>query len=103
MSGGYNLVQEASGLVVISANAQPNTDLLGQIAVNLLVDPQLQESNGPGQALTWTHALLPGSPAIDRIPLAFCRPDGITTDQRGVKRPQGTACDIGAYEFVPSP
>ena len=24
---------------------------------------------------------------------------GVTTDQRGVARPEGTACDIGAYEM----
>ncbi|MEJ2736482.1 MAG: choice-of-anchor Q domain-containing protein [Anaerolineae bacterium] len=29
--------------------------------------------------------------------------DGVcpATDQRGVGRPQGAACDIGAYEYVP--
>jgi hypothetical protein len=43
-----------------------------------------------------THALLPGSPAIDAAdPTTFPG-----TDQRGVTRPQGAAPDIGAYEFV---
>jgi len=42
-----------------------------------------------------THPLLEGSPAIDA---GLCLPD-VTTDQRGVDRPQGDACDIGAYEF----
>lgn len=43
-------------------------------------------------------ALLSGSPAIDSALPAFCPP----TDQRGVTRPDqpGTACDVGAYEFV---
>ncbi len=37
---------------------------------------------------------MPGSPAIDAgLPVA-----GITTDQRGVSIPQGTAPDIGAFE-----
>jgi len=36
----------------------------------------------------------PGSPAIDKIDAAHCPP----TDQRGVARPQGTACDAGAVE-----
>ena len=42
---------------------------------------------------TPTHALLPGSPALDRA--------GVCTgaDQRGVTRPQGTTCDLGAYEY----
>jgi hypothetical protein len=39
-------------------------------------------------------ALLSGSPAIDAGADAGCP----TTDQRGVARPQGAHCDIGAYE-----
>jgi hypothetical protein len=38
--------------------------------------------------------LLSGSPAIDAGDDAACLP----TDQRGVVRPQGAHCDIGAYE-----
>ena len=49
--------------------------------------------NPPGN--TATHALLPGSPAIDAAVLANCPP----TDQRGVVRPQGAGCDIGAFEL----
>lgn len=44
---------------------------------------------------TLTYALLPGSLAIDNGYLAACT----DTDQRGVARPQGPACDIGAYEM----
>ncbi|KAA3644255.1 MAG: right-handed parallel beta-helix repeat-containing protein [Chloroflexi bacterium] len=40
-----------------------------------------------------THALLPGSPALDSA-TGDCLPD----DQRGLPRPGGAACDIGAYE-----
>jgi hypothetical protein len=41
-----------------------------------------------------TMALLPGSPAIDAgTPVA-----GVTTDQRGIPRPRGSAPDIGAFE-----
>ena len=41
-----------------------------------------------------THALLPGSRAIDSAALCW-----FTTDQRGVSRPQGAACDVGAFEL----
>jgi len=36
-----------------------------------------------------------GSPALNRIPTGPC---SVKVDQRGVKRPQGPRCDIGAYE-----
>jgi uncharacterized repeat protein (TIGR01451 family) len=64
------------------------------------VDPllgELQDNGGP----TETRALLLGSPAFDTIPIVSCTDHlgtPIATDQRGVARPQGSACDIGAYE-----
>ena len=57
--------------------------------------------NAPGS--TKTHALLSGSVAIDAA--SDCTDffnDPVTTDQRGVSRPQGMACDIGAYEREPT-
>jgi hypothetical protein len=60
-------------------------------------DPRLGPlQNNSGN--TDTHALLGGSPAVDAVPLDHC---SVNTDQRGVVRPQGAACDIGAYEAVP--
>ena len=50
----------------------------------------LADNGGP----TLTHALLEGSPAIDA---GQSSPD-LTTDQRGVARPQGAGVDIGAFE-----
>ncbi|HZU60451.1 MAG TPA: choice-of-anchor Q domain-containing protein, partial [Solirubrobacteraceae bacterium] len=47
---------------------------------------------------TDTVALEPGSAAIDRIPASHA--DCPATDQRGVSRPQGRGCDIGAFEFA---
>ena len=69
-------------------------DLIG---VDPLLGP-LADYRGP----TETHPLLAVSPAIDAVPIADCvdeQGDPITTDQRGVSRPRGSACDIGAYEF----
>ena len=59
----------------------------------------LQDNGGP----TMTHALqtVPVvSAAIDQIPEADC---GVTTDQRGVARPQGDSCDVGAFELEVGP
>ena len=45
-------------------------------------------------------ALQVTSPALDAIPTGlFCPASGTTKDQRGTVRPQGSACDIGAYEL----
>jgi hypothetical protein len=48
---------------------------------------------------TDTLALEAASPAIDAIPTSFRFCEG--TDQRGISRPQGGGCDIGAVEMVP--
>ncbi|HEY7068171.1 MAG TPA: choice-of-anchor Q domain-containing protein [Chloroflexota bacterium] len=47
---------------------------------------------------TQTIPLLPGSPAIDAVTHSACPPPA--TDQRGVARPQGIYCDIGAFEGI---
>jgi uncharacterized repeat protein (TIGR01451 family) len=47
---------------------------------------------------TETMALSLGSPAIDAGSDEGCP----AADQRGVKRPQGASCDIGAFEFQPT-
>jgi hypothetical protein len=64
------------------------------------VDPLLAAlayNGGP----TRTHALLPGSPAID----AGSNPQGLNFDQRGTGFPRtfGAAPDIGAFEVRPGP
>jgi hypothetical protein len=58
-------------------------------------DPQLGPLQNNG-GLTPTQALLTGSPAIEAGTNAGCP----ATDQRGVPRPQGARCDIGAYEAL---
>ena len=54
----------------------------------------LTDNGGPTQ----TMALLPGSPAIDAGDDATCA----EFDQRGIQRPQGAHCDIGAFELRPT-
>jgi len=58
------------------------------------LDPTgLKDNGGPTNMI----ALAPSSVAIDAIPPADC---DVATDQRGIARPQGKGCDIGAYEAV---
>jgi hypothetical protein len=92
-SQGHNLVTYVAACNVVGSysTAQP---LLGP----------LQYNGGP----TKTHALLAGSPAIDQGDPNGCAADEqgvtkLTTDQRGLPRPIGAACDIGAYEVQPDP
>ena len=62
--------------------------------------PNVNPSLGPLElhgGTTPVYSLLAGSPAIDAT--SDCPP----TDQRGVARPQGAACDSGPYELVPGP
>ena len=75
------------------------TDQVNVTAEDLKLAP-LADNGGP----TMTHALLPGSVAIDVIPEEDCLDaDGepLTTDQRGEPRPGGTMCDVGAFEVQP--
>jgi hypothetical protein len=59
------------------------------------LDGQLRFNGG----LTPTLALLPGGPAIDHGDNGVLS-TGITADQRGIARPQGSAVDIGAFEIT---
>jgi hypothetical protein len=89
-SSGYNM-ENTDTCNFHQPSDHPNTDpLLGPLANN----------GGP----TWTHALLPTSPAIDVADNATCAAPPVSgIDQRGVIRPQGLVCDIGAYETVSVP
>ena len=60
----------------------------------ITADPKLGTLGDYG-GLTQTIPLLEGSSAIDKGDNAGCD----ETDQRGVKRPQGLRCDLGAYEY----
>jgi CSLREA domain-containing protein len=82
-SFGFNL--DATGTCDLTGPGDiPNGNAgLGPLAFN----------GGPTQTL----ALLPGSRAIDAGGVACA-----AADQRGAPRPQGAACDIGAFEAAPA-
>lgn len=65
----------------------------GRDGVSLLLGP-LANNGGFNQ----THLLLRDNPAIDGGTSVGCPP----TDERGVTRPQGQACDVGAVEITPA-
>lgn len=81
-SGGHNLSNDSTCASWFTASGDLNA-----------VDPQLsplRDNGGP----TPTHGLPPGSPAVNAGTNVGCP----ATDQRGVTRPQGVRCDIGAFE-----
>jgi CSLREA domain-containing protein len=95
-SQGYNLIGNATGCAIavgpsdkVGSGAAPIDPALGPLANN----------GGP----TPTHALLASSPArVGGSPTAPGGPGDACTasDQRGVPRPQGARCDVGAYEYA---
>lgn len=93
------------GVVDGGANlAFPTAGGCGGVSIG---DPKLDPgglalNGGP----TPTLALLEGSAAIDLVPIGACTDaEGklLTEDQRGAVRPQGSACDAGAYEAAAPP
>lgn len=83
-SNGYN----------ISGDATCSFSAIGDINNTLADFGPLAYNGGP----TKTHALNIISPALDSANPAGCT----AVDQRSVPRPQGTACDRGAYEMIPT-
>lgn len=92
--GGADTVFNSSGYNIDSGTS---CGLAAQGATGDLssTDPQLEPLAANGGP-TLTRALQEGSPALSATSdaAAFCR----ATDQRGVTRPQGNGCDIGAFE-----
>ncbi len=88
-SAGYNLDSDGSCGLSGTGDVSSGSANLGALALN-----------APGT--TETHALLSGSDAIDAGNPATPGSGGnacLATDQRGVARPQGSTCDIGAFEL----
>jgi CSLREA domain-containing protein len=86
----YSLIGDGAGTGITNEDG----NIVGNVApYDAPIDPllgPLANNGGP----TSTHALLGASPAIDAGTAYVCP----ATDQRGVSRPQGAACDIGSYE-----
>jgi len=85
----FNLIGEIAGCTITGATTH-----------NASSDPLLAGLSDNG-GLTFTHALLSGSPALNAGDPAGCvdeNGDLLTVDQRGFKRPVGSACDMGAFE-----
>ena len=91
-SQGHNLVVETNGSTCWAAS-----DLTGSLAIPLNAEVgSLQYAGGE----TETVPLLATSPAIDAGDDAvLSAPFNLTTDQRGMHRPNGVHVDIGAFEF----
>ena len=85
---GYELVRDPTGCTFGGA---------GDVATGYQtgVDPLLGPLAANGGA-TQTMALMSGSPALDAIPAGSC---ATVEDQRTVARPQGSGCDLGAFEL----
>jgi hypothetical protein len=92
VSQGYNLIENTSG-AIITGDASGN--IIG-------IDPNIGPLQNNG-GLTFTHALLDGSPAIDKGSSS-----NLMTDQRGAARPYDNpsipnafdGADIGAFEVL---
>jgi len=95
-SSGWNFSNDTSCLFTNTMNGdrQSGDPGLGAVANN----------GGPA----FTQLPQPGSVLLDAIPAASCQADGaagITTDERGLPRPDSLSpnCDIGAAEVQPAP
>lgn len=86
----YNLIGTAGNANSLGFTPS-GTDLVPSESLADILDTVLQDNGGA----TATHALVDNSPALDAIPVGGC---ATATDQRDVSRPQGSGCDIGAYE-----
>jgi len=89
LSSGGNLSTDATCNLIDATDQSSVADAkLGALALN--------DNSYNGNL---THALLTGSPAINKGTVSNCP----ATDERNVTRPQGSVCDVGAYELIITP
>ncbi len=98
---GYNLVGSEYGCSIVTKQA---SDQIGSGVDGSLppILPLLEtEAYYGGPNFILSTALMPESPAVDAGPKGrACSNDDDDADIRGVLRPFGKRCDIGAYEFA---
>ena len=109
----HNLVSKQPGFTRAGANLATATVIFE--GANIVEGSVVDSSSGPSPlsadsrlgtladntGLPATMALAPDSPALDAAPSGSCTDlDGnpLAVDQRGVARPNGAACDLGAFE-----
>jgi uncharacterized repeat protein (TIGR01451 family) len=89
----YNAGGDCSGNVVNTGHSMSSDITCGAVFTStdpLLLPLAMNGGNTPN------HALAPNSPALEQVPTSACT---VADDQRFVSRPQGLACDIGAFEL----
>jgi hypothetical protein len=93
-SNGYNMLWDNHNCTIAGSwiSTDPFINTLGELGLN--------------GGLTVTHALAKSSLAVDAGDPAGCvdplgQGSTLGTDQRGVKRPIGAGCDLGAFEVEP--
>ena len=88
--GNSGCIVQTGNSFISSPNSVIDTGTLASFGLGELAD-----NGGPTKTMT----LLPGSPLIDAGDDTICANDPVNgLDQRGVTRPQGAHCDIGAFE-----
>ena len=109
--GGGNTISFANSIIANNGNSCSNagatiTDVGNNVQFNTtnncvgtVGDPKLGPLQNNG-GLTLTEALQTGSAAINTGSNTICAAAPVNNrDQRGAVRPQGAACDVGAFEF----
>ena len=95
LTSSYNLVGSSGG-------SSPGACAFGGTGDVTNTNPGVSQTLANNGGPTRTHALFFGSPAIDAGDPLGCHDNLgllLTTDQRGLNRPEGARCDTGAFEW----
>ncbi len=93
-TSGAQIYSSHSGMPIVDTSVIQNDCPSGAVCTNVITGDPLLGTLGDNGGFTPTVPLLSGSSAIDSGNESTCAP----IDQRGVSRPQGARCDVGAYE-----